>query len=783
MKKIVTATAIAALCATTATTAHAASTIGLQHGKLVTVSNGKVVKGYKVYKNKLYYNGKLTTGRVKYGKGTAMKLYHNGVLQKGIYVTKNYKRIFKDGYVIKGQYTYRTEKGIDAIFYNGVLTHLIEVDGPYLRDNGKLKKGLYTIKDEYIADESNDVISYIALYENGKTAKGIKFAEYLHQKLLFKDGLIPSAMIYKGHVYENGLRVKKNQYVFVDNQLYVNDQTLTGQYDSKYYEAGIFKGSQETVDYVARRTKLQQANAETLPALVQEQLQHAVENYDVIVKDLGRMERNYEDELTGKIRLADDLRDLQQIILKSDAPDRDALHAQVERVLEEGYAKEGYLYRDGKIVTGWYDGNFYELGDFVRTGAEQWVLENSQALSICLYDLANLEDFTKAETTVQQTVQQFMTLLQNAEEVLTLSKTDERVDTSDAVRIIEDSLETRKDILQHARRLNVMIDSIALDEQIIKANQQIGKTVSFKPSNENATYMPIKVNEQVTGTFDADGYAYMTVTLTDAEGNYTFNGNVADHLISLSDQQQTVTMANEQKASTVTYLKDGQYYVILKGEPNASYETTFTKRSYNAETITNWQPAKNVSGNRVKVPMYAQTPTIPLHLSTNEAIRFYIVRSDMNYSIAPIKELQLTNTATGTVYKATAENNSYYYANVPNGDYTVSVTPHARDIGTPNHIAINYQLIPMLGLKTPTSNMTMTTLEVTKDTTYTVTLKSRNEEPVVSDSVVNIYDDTHQVVKQFTLPVGKSSKKFTYTLSKGRYTVNTYDDLLYMFNK
>ena len=52
MKKMMTATAIAVLCATTATTAHAASTVKLQHGKLVTVSNGKIVKGYKVYKQK-----------------------------------------------------------------------------------------------------------------------------------------------------------------------------------------------------------------------------------------------------------------------------------------------------------------------------------------------------------------------------------------------------------------------------------------------------------------------------------------------------------------------------------------------------------------------------------------------------------------------------------------------------------------------------------------------------------------------------------------------------------
>lgn len=775
-----TATAIAVLCATTATTAHAASTVKLQHGKLVTVSNGKIVKGYKVYKQKLYYNGQLAKGRVKYGKGISMKLYHHGVLQKGLYVTKNYKRIFKDGYVIKGNYTYRTEKGLDAVFYNGQLTHLIQVDGAHLRDNGKLKKGLYTIKNEYVDDESKDIISHITLYENGKIAKGTQFADYVNERLLFKNGMIPTSMIYQGKVYQNGIRATKNQYVFVDDRLYANDQPFTGQYDEKYYDAGIFKGSQATIDYVSRRTALQKAEADTLPTLVNEQLAHAVKNYDVIVKDLGYIERGYEDDLQGKLQLANDLRDMQKIILASDAPSRNELYAQVERILEQSYAKEGYVYRDGKIITGWYEDNFYELGVFVRTGAEQRVIENRDTFSATMDHLAAITDTAEAKTAIQDIVTQFITLLQHVDTVFDMSKTNASIDTTEAQKIIATSLLTRKELLQQAKRLQVAVDTTALDAQIVTSYEKIGKTVSFEPSNAQATYIPITVGRLVKGTFDKNGYAYLTVDIKEKEGNYAFNGDVANNLIQLSDQQNGST-ADEQTANTLTYLKNGQYYIILKGEPNSAYKTTFTKRAYNVDTITNWQPTKNISGNRVKIPLYAQTPTIPFHLSTNEAIRFYVVRSDGDYQRPVVNKLQLTNMTTGAVYEAVVENENYYYANVPNGDYKLSVTPHSQDIGTPKHIAINYQLIPLLIFNKPVTNAS--TLNVKKEATYQFTLQRRDQEQISDNESVTLYDDKQHIVKNFVLPKGKISKKMTYTISKGRYTIKSNYDILYTVNK
>lgn len=125
MKKTMTIAAIAATALTMATIdSTAAATVTLKNGQLVYSDTGKIVSGYKVYKNKLYKNGVLTTGRVKYGTGANMKLYKDGTLEKGIYITANSKYIFKDGSLIKGVYKHETNHTQDLIFKDGVLTNM-----------------------------------------------------------------------------------------------------------------------------------------------------------------------------------------------------------------------------------------------------------------------------------------------------------------------------------------------------------------------------------------------------------------------------------------------------------------------------------------------------------------------------------------------------------------------------------------------------------------------------------------------------------------------------------
>ena len=112
---------IAAIAATALTMSTidstAASTVTLKDGQLVYSDTGKIVSGYKVYKNKLYKNGVLATGRVKYGTGANMKLY-------------------KDGSLIKGVYKHETNHTQDLIFKEGILTNKIIVDNYKLYENG-----------------------------------------------------------------------------------------------------------------------------------------------------------------------------------------------------------------------------------------------------------------------------------------------------------------------------------------------------------------------------------------------------------------------------------------------------------------------------------------------------------------------------------------------------------------------------------------------------------------------------------------------------------------------
>lgn len=121
------------------------------------------------------------------------------------------------------------------------------------------------------------------------------------------------------------------------------------------------------------------------------------------------------------------------------------------------------------------------LGVFVRTGAEQRVLENRDAFSATMNYLAMINDTAEARLAIQDTVTQFVTLLQHVDAVFNMSKTNASIDTTEAQKIIEASLLTRKDLLQQEKRLQVAIDTTTLDAQIVASNEKIGKTVSFEP--------------------------------------------------------------------------------------------------------------------------------------------------------------------------------------------------------------------------------------------------------------------------------------------------------------
>lgn len=263
-----------------------ASKFTFKKGVLVHTSTGKVVKGYQVYKEKLYKDGVLTKGRVKYGKVPDMKLYRDGVLEKGLYVAKGYKYVFKDGVLLKGAYTDETENGVDAIFEDGVLSHLIEMKNGKLYDNGKLHKGRYVL-NRYEYEENEIDGNVLRLFINGELATGYEKATYKGETYLFKDGYTATAY-YEGKVYAQGKLY--SGFVFIDDKYYHNHTLFTGVDEDYYYEDGVRQYALVTKDYeaavaeaVAVKSQIGTKSNEEVAALLKEKTNRVVEyldNYD-----------------------------------------------------------------------------------------------------------------------------------------------------------------------------------------------------------------------------------------------------------------------------------------------------------------------------------------------------------------------------------------------------------------------------------------------------------------------------------------------------------------------
>lgn len=101
-------------------------------GMLVNASTKKVVKGFVVYKNKLYQNGKLYTKKaynvVKVN--GALQLFYGSTLKKGKYV-KAYKRetyLFNNGKLTKGVQSYKGRYYENGVRVETVKAALAKID-------------------------------------------------------------------------------------------------------------------------------------------------------------------------------------------------------------------------------------------------------------------------------------------------------------------------------------------------------------------------------------------------------------------------------------------------------------------------------------------------------------------------------------------------------------------------------------------------------------------------------------------------------------------------------
>ena len=191
-----------------ATDASAASKYKVSNGKLLNAKTGKAVKGYVVYKSKLYYNGKVKKGYKTVGTGKSIKLYYNGTLKKGYKTARDNKLLFFNGKLKKG---YKTALSGEYLYKDGFLNKGYKVYGdvdksPVLYYNGKLKSGYKTANNGTL------------LFYNGKLKAGYKTAK--GGTVLYKEGRLTKGL------------------VEFDGKFYNDSKLANGEVDGTFYKDG-----------------------------------------------------------------------------------------------------------------------------------------------------------------------------------------------------------------------------------------------------------------------------------------------------------------------------------------------------------------------------------------------------------------------------------------------------------------------------------------------------------------------------------------------------------------
>ncbi|WP_244951005.1 bifunctional metallophosphatase/5'-nucleotidase [Rummeliibacillus suwonensis] len=158
---------------TTQLEVDAASRYKISHNKLVQKSNGKVVKGFKLFKGKLYKNGKLYKGlkgnvyykNGKKGTGKYKGIYYsNGKPYTGI--VKQTGKYYKNG----KPYTGIVEK-TGKLYVKGKVNHGLVLYKGNLYNGPKLNKGLTLYKGKLYKDSklNKGVVQYKGLWYSGAT--------------------------------------------------------------------------------------------------------------------------------------------------------------------------------------------------------------------------------------------------------------------------------------------------------------------------------------------------------------------------------------------------------------------------------------------------------------------------------------------------------------------------------------------------------------------------------------------------------------------------------------
>ncbi|WP_150283504.1 hypothetical protein [Rummeliibacillus sp. TYF-LIM-RU47] len=212
-----------------ATTASAASKYKVSNGQLVNAKTGKVVKGYVVFKSKLYYNGKLKKGYKTVGSGKTIKLYYNGKLKEGYKTARNNKLLFFNGSLKKG---YKTAGNGERLYKDGHLDKGYEVYGdvdkdPSLYYNGYLKSGYKTANNATL------------LFYNGKLKSGYKTAK--EGTVLYKEGRLNEGLALVGGKLFKDSSLNKGLVKYED-KFYFDADLANGTYEYEGKEIAVENG-------------------------------------------------------------------------------------------------------------------------------------------------------------------------------------------------------------------------------------------------------------------------------------------------------------------------------------------------------------------------------------------------------------------------------------------------------------------------------------------------------------------------------------------------------------
>ena len=802
MKKLMAIAVATALTSTVVSgpAVDAATTVKLKNNKLVYAKTGKVVKGYKVYKKKLYKNGKLTTGRVKYGKGKNMKLYYNGSLAKGTYVTKDGKYLFVNGSLEKGKKTvYHLHLQEDNIYENGVRTHHIIIKDGKLYDNNKLKKGKYVILN-YVWDRE-----FLSLYIDGHLAKGLHKGKYGEdgKTYLFKDGEVATAF-YKGKVYQFGLVAPANQYVYVDSMLYYNHEPYTGTYNGWDYSDDADLEMYENGKMIYRVTlKAYLDQLAIVQALDGEQAawnEEVVKLMDILIKKTATIQDSYGRQLIsenppeldeeeaypieeyGQTQLLKELTDMKAQL--QTMPHTEEAQQAVEKGFKAVYALQKLHYENGAFLDGAYEGNYYENGKLLGSQLNYNLAQQSSKFDTAFYEYRDaIADATDKEALTTTFIESLLQKVKAAEAIGLEHQhpiyPNAELSVPTAQWKMEESVDDYRYIENIVKMYQLSVDLTPLKQAMAQAGKALNMTVPLEAIDINATYKPLILNETQTGQFDDDGFAYFKVDLQDQEGVYEIAGDyrfetkyanvwVADDLEKLPTQ---VALAKKNNL----YLEQGTQYIVVRGKAHDTYEFTMKQYQFNYDDKSAWKIQEGAPAT-IDLPYYKyENVRIPIEITNNNSVELFVGPRiyTANNGFKGIQNLTMTNNATGEVYpikkifyeqKQTAR----FLIDAPKGTYTLTYEQPENVYGEGALLTFSsYQPITLLNSKNLSNERSTFTLD--KDTTVKFTL---TKAATSGSNAFNLYNSDFQRIKQTSIDYSKTSKSFTYTLEKGKYYLN-----------